>query len=127
VEIAVRIVFPPFVVITVCDLVADDDTDGAVVYRVVHLRVEKWRLQDSGREHDFILRRVEIGIDRLRGHLPLAPVNGFANARELPPRLKLAGALDIAPIIIPHNFYGRIIAELVRITDLLGEAVEFRE
>ena len=58
------------------DLVADDRSDGAEVHRVVRLCVEERGLEDRGGEHDLVLRGVVVGVDRLRGHVPLVAVDG---------------------------------------------------
>ena len=51
---------------------------AAVVDRRVGVGVEERRLQDRRREHDLVERRVVVGVDRLRHHAPLGPVDRLA-------------------------------------------------
>ena len=127
VQVAVGVVLSPLVVVAVRDFVADDHADRAVVDRIVHLRVEEGRLQDARWEDNFIQRRVEVSVDRLRRHVPLGAINRLANTRELAARLKLRGALGVAPVVVAPDPDRRVIAELVRVANLLREAVELRE
>ena len=60
-EVAVAVVLAALVVEAVTDLVADDRADGAVVDRIVRLRVEERRLQDGGRKGDVVLLRIVLG------------------------------------------------------------------
>jgi hypothetical protein len=62
---------------------ADHRADRAVVQRIVGLRIEERRLQDGGREHDLVLQRVVVGVDRLRRHAPLGLVGGLADLGEV--------------------------------------------
>src|SRR5207302_6180934 len=78
-------------------------------------------------EDNLVQGRIEVGVDRLRRHVPLGAVNGPADARELATGLKLTRALDVVPVISAADAEGRVIAKFVRVTDLPGETVEFRE
>ena len=76
--------------------VANHDTNAAEVHRVVHLLVEKRRLQDTRRKHNFVIRRAVVGVHGGRSHLPFLAVERLADLRNLAPRLKLIRPQEIA-------------------------------
>ena len=67
------------IVKAVAHLVADYNTNCAVVGGIVCCRIEEWRLKDTCREADFVCSRVVICVDGLRGHKPLGLVNRLSN------------------------------------------------
>lgn len=53
-EVSLEVVFAALVIVTMSHFVADNGTHCSVVYCIVCIRVEKGRLQNSCREHNFI-------------------------------------------------------------------------
>ena len=87
-KIALGVEAAALIVEAVQHLVADHGADAAVVQRVVGGRVEVGRLHLRGREHDLVLQRVVIRVDRLRQHAPFGLVDRLADLRELAMRLE---------------------------------------
>ena len=114
------------VVKSVGHLVSDDDAYRSVVVRIVSRHVEEGRLEDTGREADFVGRRVVVGIDSLRGHLPLVSVDGLAIlvSNHLAP-CEHVGTLCIHPEtgLLVDDEVG-VVCPLVGITDFDIEGVE---
>ena len=76
----------------VCHFVADDGTHGAIVERVVCLRVKERWLQDARGKNDFVDLRVVVCVHGWRRHEPLHPVNGLADFRQVAPLVELTHA-----------------------------------
>ena len=125
-EVPVAVELPAAVVEAVADLVADHRADGAVVRGVVRLHVEVRRLQERGREHDLVVGRQVIGIDRLRRHEPLGRVLRLARARGLPGPLELVRAHHVADEVAGADLEARVVAPLVRVGDLDVDLLELR-
>ena len=81
-QVSLPVVARSLVVEAMPDLVADDRTNRAEVHRVVGFGVEERRLKNRGGEDDLVLGGVVVGVDRLRGHVPLVAVH---RAAELGP------------------------------------------
>ena len=79
-------------------LVADHHADGAVVHRVVGVGVVERRLENGGREADFIGRRIVICIYCLRSHAPLCLVDRLATFLIRVLHMEDACRLHIFPI-----------------------------
>ena len=74
--------------------------DGAVVHRVVGGHVEERRLQDGGREDDLVADRVVVGVDGLRGHLPVLGIDRLADLAQLELETADRGADDVAEQVV---------------------------
>ncbi len=99
-------------------LVPDDAADRAVVDGIVSVRIEERRLQDGGWEYDFIERRVVVGVDGLRGHVPFVTVGRLAQPSLLAPPVEFAGTRGVAEGVAGTDQQGRVIAPFIRIADL---------
>ncbi len=82
------------------DLVADDRSDGSVVGGVVCLHVEHRWPQDGSREDDLVHAGVVVGIDRLRRHEPLAPIDRLAELVHLPKMLQTGRSPHVAEQLV---------------------------
>ena len=81
--VALGVELAALVVEAVHDFMADDRANAAVVQRRIGIHVEEGRLQDGGREHDLVLERVVVRVDRLRGHAPLLAIHRLADLGHL--------------------------------------------
>ena len=106
--------------------VPDHHADGAVVHRIVGIRVVERRLQNSRREADFVGRRVVVGVHRLRRHAPLVPVDRFAVLVEVVLRGPDAGVTQVLVVALRRiDRQRRVVLPLVRVADLHGERGQF--
>src|SRR6185437_9746230 len=99
-QVALGIELAALVVKAVGHLVADDDADRAVVAGIVALLIEERRLEDAGGEDDLVELGFVIGVDRGRGHLPLAAVHGLADLVELAAGLEGLGAAEVGVVVV---------------------------
>ena len=106
------------------DLVRDDHSDAPVVEGVVRVGVEHGRLQDAGREDDLVAERVEVGVHRVRRHLPLARVHGAGDAGELAFGLEACRPQAVPRVGVAGDQQSRPVPPLVRIADLHPEGVQ---
>ena len=58
------------------DLVTDNRTNCAEIRCVVGLGIKEGCLKNSRGENNFVHRRVVVGIDRLRRHMPFTAIDG---------------------------------------------------
>src|SRR5437868_8006582 len=103
----------------------DDCADAAVVHRVIRLRVEEWRLQNAGREHDLVAARIIISVYGWRRHAPFAAIDRLADLRHLPGALEDFAAQYIHRIRIAIDREQRIIAPFIREPILTVNAASF--
>ena len=94
------------------ELVADHRANGAVVQRLVGLRVEERRLQDGRGEHDLVELRIVVGIDGLRCQPPFALVDGLADLAQLPAIVEGIGRGYVAVEAVPAGSEARPVAPL---------------
>src|SRR3984885_11521322 len=87
-QIAIAVILATLVVKAVRQLMADGAAGVTVVGRVVPLWIIEGRGQTARRKIDVIQRRVVVGIDGGRGHLPLAAIDRLADLRRLAAGLK---------------------------------------
>ena len=64
-------------------LMPDHRADAAVIHCIICLGVEEWRLQNSGRENDFVHGRVVVRVHRWRRHAPFRAINRLADFLEV--------------------------------------------
>ena len=107
--------------------VPDHRADPAEVHGVVGLGVEERRLQDRGREDDLVGAGVVIGVDRLRGHVPLGLVDRPAHLGELEGGLEAAGCAGAGDQVAGHDLEAVVRAPLLGVADLRGELLELGE
>ena len=88
------------------DLMSDDRANAAVVDCVVGFRIEERRLQNRGRKHDLVHLRVVIGIDCLRGHLPLFPIDRLAELADVVAIIEARRTHHVPDEIIAHDPQG---------------------
>ncbi len=74
---------------------ADDDTDSTVVESIIGSHIKERILENTGRETNLVAGGVIVGIDGLRGHIPLGLVHGLAEKTERIALLKLGGTLQV--------------------------------
>src|SRR5579864_3495322 len=103
-QTAVSIEGAAFGVKGMADFVTDDRADRAIVRGVWCIGVEKWRLDNCGREIQRILKWQVHGIDSLRGHCPLVSINGLAQARDLTVIFEQAAAPCVSEDIVWFDF-----------------------
>src|SRR5882724_390783 len=125
-QIALRVELASLIVEAVGQLVADDNPDATEVRGIVNLLVEKRRLQNTRREHNFILRRTVVGIDRRWRHLPFVAVNRLADFGNLAAGFKLVGSQEISHEIAARNFQRTVIAPDVGISNLVANRVQLQ-
>ena len=109
------------VVEAVADLVADDSADARVVHGVVGMRVEEGRLKDRSGEDDLVHRRVVVGVDGLRRHVPLVAIHRLGQLAQ--------GVGHVGPLHAAHrgqhvpgdDLDGGVVAPAHRVADLGGE------
>ena len=109
------------------DFVSDHHTDGPIIHRVIRLQIEERRLQNAGRKNNLVQGRAEVGVDRLRGHVPFGPIHGLADPRQIPSGFKGIGPEHVAQVIVPSNLQPRIITEALGVPHFLGETVKLLE
>ena len=124
-HVAVLVEEASLVVESVRHLMSDNDSDRSVVDRVVSIRIEERRLEDSCREADLVGGRVVICVDGLRRHAPLSLVGRLAELGEIVGHVPLARSPEILEIALFRiDVEGGIVLPLVRVADLHGEVVQ---
>ena len=107
------------------DFVADDRTDGAIIYDVVLLWIEERGLENAGREVNGVGLRILVGIDGRRRHAPFGAVERRVDFVDPALELEGGGALPVQEITGAGNGQGRVIAPFVRIADFVQRGMEF--
>ena len=124
-QVALGVGAASLIVEAVRDFVADHGADAAVVHRVVGREIEERRLQNAGGEDDLVHRRVVIGVDRRRRHVPFAAIDRLAELRPMLYREPNASARStFCDVRIGADFERRIIAPFVGIADLRHHGAE---
>ena len=113
------------VVEAVAHFVADHAADSAVVHRRIGAHVEERRLQDAGREHDLVERRVVVGVDRMRGHEPFVAVGPGAEAAILVVDEIAAQRLHVRDQVAGHDLHAAVIAPFPGVADLRQKRAQF--
>src|SRR5258708_29860919 len=111
--ICVGVELAVFVVEAVGEFVADGAGGVAVVGSVVHFRIVERGLKHSGGKVDVVHLRIEIGVDRGGGDVPLAVIHRLANFVDVAAGFELVGALDVTGKVVANNIYGTVVAPLV--------------
>ena len=107
VEIAGAVPLRALIVESVPGLVADHRADAPVIHGIVGGQVEEGRLQDRGREDDLVLARIVVGVDRLRGHVPLVAIDRLAELGQVAVPLVDRVPLDVAHQVAAADLQGR--------------------
>ena len=82
-HVSLPIVLPTLVVEGVRELMAHDDSHGAVVEALGPVEVEERRLEDAGREDDLVLERSVVSVDGGRSHTPLVLLHTFVQFSQI--------------------------------------------
>src|SRR6266545_2887353 len=78
-QITLRIVLAAFIIESMRQLMADVGPGRAVINRVVRVRIEERRLQDTRRKDHLVLIRVVVSVYGRRGYIiPFAAINRLA-------------------------------------------------
>ena len=105
---------------------ADNHTYGSIVISIVGLHIEERRLKDTGREADFIGRRVIVSVHRLRSHVPFVTVDRLVQLLVYDIcQIELIAAHDVGPVTVVLDFQARIVAPFVGIAHLDIERSQF--
>ena len=123
-EIALGVELLALVVEAVGELVADDTTDVSIIHGVIYFGIVEVGLQNTGREVDVVHAGVVVGIYGRWCHAPLAMVYGLADFVQLAVVFKRGGAEGVAEGIFRFDEHCRIVAEVVGVTDFVGDAVQ---
>src|SRR5665213_4447534 len=112
------------VVKSVREFVSDNDADHAVVDRIVRRGVEIGRLQDRGVKDD-VSKDSVVGINRLRCQAPVGSIHRAGAAIDVEIPIRGSGTPHITDQVIAPDLNSRIVARVIRITDLDGVGIEF--
>ena len=127
-HVTVLVELTTLIVEAVGHLMTDDNTDSAVVERVIGIHIEERILQDAGRETDLVGRGVIVCVHRLRGHVPFLLVHRLAEVAQAVLLLEFSSALEVRVVgILRVDVEFGIVAPLVGITDLDGDGVQLLE
>ncbi len=127
VELARAVIATALIVESVTDLVADHGADSAVIGRGVAGGVEERVLQDRGGEDDLVHRRVVVGVDHLRRHVPLIAIDGFADLVDVAVVLEDVRASDVAEDVRTVDLQRGVVAPHLGVADPRRERIEFGE
>ena len=125
-EVTLLVELTALVVEAVGHLVADDNSDGTIVERVVLIHVKERVLEDTCREADLVCCGVVVCVHGLWCHVPLLAVNRLAPLlidMLVPTELRHSAAvLGIAK----RGVYDKtaVVVPLVGVTDLYSECVQ---
>ena len=123
-QVSLRIELAPLVVETVREFVTNHQANAAEVDVVVHGLVEKWRLQNTGRENNFVERPVVIRVDRGRSHAPLLAIQRFVDLMDIALSLEFIRARDVADQVVPLDRDRAVIAPHIGIANLVANRIE---
>src|SRR5437773_7391694 len=124
-EISIGVKLAALIVETVCQLVANDAPYASVVCCVVRPGVKVRRLQNTRRKNYFIEVRVVVSINSGRGYSPLGAINRLADLLEVTLKLKPISLQVIQHVRPGIDCKPRIVAQLLGISDLDGDRVQF--
>jgi len=125
-QIALFVVLTTLVIKTVGHFVANHHADSPVIDSIIAVSVEERRLQDTGREADFVGTGIIIGIDRLGTHEPFILVDRFAQLVQVILVFKTHDLFHIGQVALFRiDGQGRIITPLVGVTDFHLEGSQF--
>ena len=109
---------------TVRQLVPDDATNCAVIYRWVCVGIEYGRLENAGGKNN-IAQRTIVSVVRLWRHAPIGAIDRTAKTIDVKFPIRARSATHIADDIIVADFDLRVVARTVRVTDFDVVSVEF--
>src|ERR1700733_12630159 len=107
----------PLVIECVAEFVSDHASCQAVVNRIVHLRIEKRRLQNSRGEDNYIERVVVISLHALGKFVEFAAINWLSDLGQLAVEFELLPSKSIAEGVVRLHFQTRVIAPMGGIAD----------
>ena len=101
-------------------------TDSTVIHRVITFLEEERRLQNTGRETNFVGGRIVIGIHRLRSHQPFITIDGLAHLGFFFFKIESShGFQVVVQRLSCINLQSAIIFPLVGITNFHAEGSQF--
>ena len=77
IKITIFIELSPLIIESVSHFMSYNDTDSPVINGIIGIKIKEWRLQNSGRETNFVRARIIISINGLRTHIPLGLIHRF--------------------------------------------------
>ena len=107
------------------DLMTDNRTDCAEIRCVVGLWIKEGRLKDSRGENNFVHRRVVVGIDRLRCHMPFTAIDGATQLIPATLNVEPSRGLDSINKGKRLDLQRRVVDPTVGVANLRGESGEF--
>ncbi len=124
-EITLSVKLRTGVVKAVGDFVADCGAHAAIIDCVIRFGIEKGRLQNPCRKHNFVHQGVVIRVYGGRRHSPFVAVHRLANFVQIAGMFKTDGAAYVREV--SGSFDGKcgIITPLVRISNLDLERLQF--
>ena len=123
-QVAVGVIARPLIIKTMSDFVANDRADRPEVLRLISIRIKEGGLQNGRGEDDLIHWRVVVGVDRLRGHEPLAAIHGLPELCPLVFRVESGCHRHILQQGCPTQGESGVVAPPVGVADLRHEGVE---
>ena len=104
---------------------ADHSYNSAIVDGIICIGVKERRLQNCCREHDLVVSRVVVSIDRLGRHVPFLFVHRFSCLREHVVMLPKCNINAVFDQFVRLDVDARIILPCIRITDLPCKGSQF--
>ena len=126
-QVPLRVELAPLVVEAVRQLVADDRADASEVGGVVGAVVVIRGLQDTGGKVDVVHLRIVVGVDRGRGHQPLAAIDRSADLAEAAGDLEGPRAGHVPGQIVARDSDAAVVAPGVRVADLVPDRLQLGE
>src|SRR5699024_4950064 len=98
----------------------------SIIDGIISSLMIKWRLKDACRKHNFVKRRIIIGINSWRRHKPFRTVYWFSQFIYHMLILPLSCLSKVGNQRAAVNINRRVIFPFVRITNLIYESIKFR-
>ena len=107
------------------NLVTDNRTDCAEIRCVVGLWIKEGRLKNGRGENNFVHRRVVVGIDRLRCHMPFTTIDGAAQLIPATLNVEPSRGLDSINKGKRLHLQRGVVNPTIGVANLRGESGEF--
>ena len=99
-------------------------TYSTIINSIVSIHIKERRLQNSRREDNFIHHRTIVSIHRLWVHKPFCTIYWFTQLRHGIHELEHLPVADVLHVAVARDAKIRIIAPLVRITNLYRNSIQ---
>ena len=103
-HISIAIELRTLIIKAVANFVAYDRTDSAIVSGIIDIKAEEWWLQNCCWKDDLVSKWVVVGVDCLRGHMPLIAIDRLTDLGEGEVAFKLCNASQVPKEVIGGNF-----------------------